>query len=264
LAAGRSNPLIVTTTILGGLTVVLLGGMALGMHTSTPAAASHCGTALAGCGGGDTTRTSALVVVHKEDDDSQVLPVQPDTGETIGIEVVWSTVAGINCGCADSTASATAHVDWNSASNSWVATCTSGCDATNGPIYGVSVCDTGSCQRGGTTRAYAYKLLVDLADNLAFNCPLGGAPPKWLTRVDYTTTAVDNGNKLDLSTCTLGAAVSGLDSCIASSYSPDLSTCTLGAAVSPTSQTWSATDTGPFECAFNCQASGPQIDIRYQ
>jgi hypothetical protein len=63
-----------------------------------------------------------------------------------------------------------------------------------------------------------------------------------LIDVTFTSTAVDNGNPI-----VVGPP------------------CSLGSSVTPTSQTWSTTDSGSFECAFSCPSvSGPSLIITYQ
>ncbi len=78
-----------------------------------------------------------------------------------------------------------------------------------------------------------YRLVVDLRDPVG--CCLN------LRQVAYTTTAVDDGHELDLAACRLGSRVS------------------------PTSQSFSQTDTGGFECELGCDSiSGPALTIAYQ
>jgi hypothetical protein len=62
------------------------------------------------------------------------------------------------------------------------------------------------------------------------------------TIVTFASTSVDNGNPY----------VVGVP-------------CTAGSSVSPTSQAWSTTDSGGFECDFTCAAAtGPSLTISYQ
>lgn len=90
---------------------------------------------------------------------------------------------------------------------------------------------------------YAYRLLVDIDHTSSWRCPIGGGTyPIYLTSVDYATTSVDSGNLVDISA----------------------SPCTEGSAVSPTSQTWTATDNGAFECGLSCSDNGASTAILYQ
>jgi hypothetical protein len=50
-----------------------------------------------------------------------------------------------------------------------------------------------------------------------------------------------------------------------SGYELDQELCTLGSSVSPTSQVFSQTDNGGFECELTCSTiSGPSLTISYQ
>jgi len=58
--------------------------------------------------------------------------------------------------------------------------------------------------------------------------------------VTFATTSVDDGYELDTSRCTLGSAVS------------------------PTSQTFSVSDTGAFECGFDCDVTAPSLLLTFE
>ena len=73
-----------------------------------------------------------------------------------------------------------------------------------------------------------------------YTCGAGPTFNRFLHRVDYTTTSINNGNVVNTSGCTLGSSVS------------------------PVSQTVNAIDYGAFECAFDCNATPVTTDIVYQ
>jgi len=225
-------------------TVVVVTGLAVGFSMAMPAevVAQTCGLN-PDCPQGDTTRTAALTVSHYKitgSGPSEVRePVEPDTGETWQIDAKYrkETLAEA-CDCAIGTYTAYVDVDWNG--SSWTATCTSGCSSSLGPIRSVSVCTDDSCS-ASATHSWQYELIVNLDNNLA-GLPCAGTDyAAALNQVVFTTTAVDDG------------------------YLVTVGNCTLGSAVSPTSQSWSANDTGAFECPFTCAAAGgPAVTIRYE
>lgn len=231
--------------------------LALAIFTAVGAAAAAVGSGsalwrnvppvYAACGAAyscvlDPTATSVLDVDHLND--ACTRQVEPDTGETWHITAYWraDTVPPAACECAAALqASVYATVTWTDGSG-WSTSCT-GCDA-NGPIRSVTVCNAGSC--GGQNEldnGYAYRLLVDINHTSAWLCPVDeNLYSVYLSSVAYQTTAVDDGNLVDLS----------------------VSPCTEGTAVSPTSQTWSATDNGAFECGLSCDDSGASTTILYR
>lgn len=213
------------TTLLG-----LLLGLALNL-IPTPAAA-WCGRI--DCGG--DTQVSAVTVYHTSGV-VNVVPVEPDTGESIEVTAYWDTLEFAGCSC-HQTASASVDVDvyWNEATDTWDYSCT-GCSG-GGPIYGVTVCHVDGCGSGTTIdNAWAYELVV-LIDMWNDQCEssLG-----FLSHVVYTTTSIDDGDTIRTGDCSELASVS------------------------PTSQTFSVTDSGAFACTYSCAAaSGPVMYITYQ
>ena len=193
----------------------------------------------------DNREVSAITVVHTDPGLITDTPVEPDTGETIDITAYWDTLVTDNspCVCAQTaTANVAVDVDWSDTTG-WSVTCT-GCNATAGPIYRVSVCSVGECGSGiDVDNGWSYELIVDIAKNRGTCQPSGGVPAVlgWLSHVDYATTSVDDGNLIDTSNCTEGASVS------------------------PTSQVFTVTDSGGFDCTFTCAgAAGPTMTITYQ
>lgn len=199
-------------------------------------------TASATCGRNDcptdTRQVSAVTVQHLEQvSHVEVYPVEPDSGETIEVLAYWDTLnSAPGCSCHQTdTESITVDVDWSDATDSWSASCT-GCDSTNGPFYGVTVCHVGGCN--SIDNAWAYELVVQIAKVRA-NCPAG--PAGYLSEVDYTTTSVDDGDTIRISNCSEWYGVS------------------------PTSQTFTVTDSGGFECTYTCAAaSGPTLTLLYE
>lgn len=186
------------------------------------------------CPAADVTRTSSLEVFHAMSPGGAQPDVEPDSGETIAITATYRIeTTHLSCDCDTRTASVT--VSTTRSGTVWSANCT-GCGGAS-PFVGVAVCDLTHCSGA---RTYGYELLMDLVSNMGFVCgitPIVGA----LVQVDYTTTAVDDGVQLNA-----------------------LNLCNTVGAVSPTSQTWNASDTGTFECAFTCAgATGPRITILY-
>jgi hypothetical protein len=217
----------------------VVGFLAGGAGADVPVAFAACGLPIS-CALRDTTVTSALSVYHVKSEGMNVREVEPNSTDTWAIHATWSSdLLFSSCPCTDLvTADVAATVTWTDGTG-WSVSCT-GCDAVYGPIYGISVCGVDGC--GATPdNGWAYKLIVDTKHTFfAVSCPEGPATIAYLSSVDYATTAVSNGNLVYTATCTEGAAVS------------------------PTSQLWSQTDPVGFDCAYNCNASGPSIVITYQ
>ena len=204
--------------------------------------------AQAWCGTNDCTLSaneiSAITVMHADPGGASDTPVEPDTGETISVTAYWDTQVTDNspCVCAQTaSANVTVDVDWSDTTG-WTATCT-GCSPVFGPIYRVSVCGVGECGTGTSIdNGWSYELIVDIAKNNG-TCTqtVGGVALGWLSHVDYATTSVDDGNLIDATTCTEGLSVS------------------------PTSQVFTVTDSGGFDCNFTCAAAaGPTMTITYE
>ena len=227
-----------------GLFACALGVGILAGKSSTAGAA--CGVPLTACALQNQWHVSTAQVYHYDQVDTHIIPVEPDDIDSWEITSVHSTASGVSpvgCRCVDYSASVTADVQWTG--NGWSVSCT-GCDGNYGPIYDVSLCEEAGC--GGSSvppeyHGWAYKLLVKVADTRANMCSGNAA---YLTSVSYETTAVDDGDRLDVSP----------------------GNCQEVAAVTPTSQSWGDTDAGPFNsyrCPFSCTDNndGPQISIIY-
>jgi hypothetical protein len=168
------------------------------------------------------------------------VPVEPDSGETWSITANYRLVTlGTSCDCDDRTDSVTVDVEWSDTTG-WSASCT-GCGG-GSAIQGVAICGVGGCASGTITidNSWSYELIVDLYTNHAFSCG-AGVQNAALVDVDFETTSVDDGDTIDTSSCEEDASVS------------------------PTSQIFSATDAGPFECGFSCPAAtGTSVTLTYQ
>lgn len=235
------TPLLVRLSVSALLTAALVAGFLAGLSADVPVASAACGSAY-NCGM-DGSATSSLTVSHSQSSGGTVTPVEPDDGETWTITATWSSdLAPPNpvCKCANlATATATVDVTWSEASG-WSASCTSGCNATLGPIFKVAICGVDGCgENESIDNSWSYELIVDILHTQQPLCG-GGNPNAYLSDVAYATTVVDDGNLIDESDCSEGTSVS------------------------PTSQTFSTNDSGVFECSFDCDdASGPSITITY-
>jgi hypothetical protein len=218
------------------ITVAVIGVIAAFGPADSVAAA--CQNAHALCSGGaDPTRTSVLTVKHCVDAGGGSCgdPVEPNDTDSWNVTATWSTpFTGVpGCSCVDTAAQVAVDVQWTG--TAWQATCT-GCNVA-GPIRGVVVCDVVSCTGGDGPHGAEYRLQVDIdSTNGTAQC---GAGVYNLRQVVYAATNIDDGV----------------------SWDPD--TCDAIQAETPSSQTWSATDTGTFECALSCDNLGATITIRY-
>lgn len=218
-------------------------GLLAGVFAGSPASveAQACNLNTHNCNPSDDTVTASAIVSHAYPDEPPlVIPVEPDTGETWEITATYQLqTGGSACDCDDRTDTVTVDVDWNETTDSWDVSCT-GCNAGD-PIQAVSVCHSAGCGSHTTIdNAWEYEIIVDVHNNYTFSCGIynhDGA----LQSVDFETTSVDDGDTIRTGNCTEQLAVS------------------------PTSQTFSSTDSGPFECLFTCAAAtGTSIVILYE
>jgi len=226
IARRRVRLLAVSTVVLSILAV----GVLLGSVAEFPAALAQvtpCQVSNGLCSGGtDLTKTASLTVYHNTND-ANVDPVEPDDGETWNIKAYWNTAPPSPCFEVSETASV--EVSWNG--TTWELSNTS----TTTNIVGISVCHPGDlCSSGGTSHDFDYELIVDLTDPVASPLRVYN-----LRQVVFTTTSMDDG------------------------YVIDDQACTLGSSVTPSADSFTQTDLGPFECAFDCTASGPSVTITY-
>jgi hypothetical protein len=215
--------------------IVLAAGFLAGVPTGEvpPAYAVNCSHGVNyACPGGTTT--SALTVSHHTAPSylGTSTVVEPDDGETWAIRAQWCPTLG----GAESTETAYATVSWDG--SSWSLSNVT----TTANIGQISICDVDSCDAGGgDVHSWSYKLIVDLTD------PYPGTGDN-LSLVAYTTTSVDDGSLVMDPTETQGD-------------------CYLGASVSPTSQTFTGTDSTPYwginRCPFGCGTPGASVTLLY-
>ena len=201
------------TILLLGLVVGFLAGLPQG---DVPPAYAACHIAWTTCAGSppDTTRTSTLWVDHRTGDE-YLIPVEPQTGENWDIDVYWGPTPGGGVGCDDIIVGVSAAVDWVDGTG-WTVSCT-GCNALYGPVRSIGICDADSCN---AYNAWTYVLKLDV--DVTYG-------PGNLAKVVYTTDSVDDGVTID----------------------NEGHNCAEDAGVSPSSQTWSQTDT-TFPCSLDC------------
>lgn len=233
--------------IAGAVAVLVVAASIIAGQRLTPvvvAVGGTCGMAYWQDCGEDTTQTSALDVTHLYYDGLGQLPVEPDDAEKWTITPIYETpddpvtIPGI-CRCNELAASSvTAEVTWTG--TAWSVECT-GCNPLAGPVYEVSACAQGgkNCL-AEDTHSYGYKLVVDLADQWSWYQCVMGTYPRYLERVQYAASSVDDGYVLDVEECTLGSGVE---------WSPDVD---------------GATDEGSFECSYSCDADGASVILEYE
>ncbi len=213
------------------------GGADDGIAAIPVAHAIDCQTANTACG--DGTTTSLLNVLHQKPASGSTPAqwVQPDDGESWEITAHW--VAAPPCLPGQEVFEvAEATVSWNG--SGWVL---SGVDLTAN-IVDIDVCTTSdTCSGTSGTHAFGYKLIVEVNDP---EIPAGFN----LVNVQYETTSVDDG---DL---------------IVFDNGPTITCNSLGAAVSPTSQTFTVFDNGPWNssrCTYSCSTGGtsPSVTLTY-
>jgi hypothetical protein len=169
------------------------GGIAFGWASrqlpATPAYAA-CGTSHGiVCSGPKSSLVEVEHQIYAADP-----KVEPDSGETWSVTAYWaSTSGGGACPCTETSASATVRVDWNPTYHRWDIACTSGCDAYAGPLYSFEICDDTQCVESvGTYHSWRY-VIEGKIDETQTVC---GSRPAYLDRVVYTTSSVDDGDKL--------------------------------------------------------------------
>jgi hypothetical protein len=170
-------------------------------------------------------RTAAVDVRHGVEGGASITPVEPDDGETWSITAFWNTAPPLPCFENQEAASAT--VSWTG--STWQLSNVT----LTANITDIDVCDFQTCD-AVDVHSHGYRLVAKVVDP---HLP-GGIHN--LRQVVFATTSVDDGYELDTSTCTLGTSVS------------------------PTSQTFSATDSGGFECGYSCDNSGTNLLITYE
>jgi hypothetical protein len=220
--------------VIAALVVLAIGAVAGHLSVTPrvvpPVYAAVCQSAHQTCTPPDVTKTSVLDVVHAKSYGEYVVPVQPVTGESWAITAYWNTAGG-GLDCLEIYQVAYVDVDWNG--STWVLSN----QTLTANIVGIYLCPLDSlyCSTVNGTHSSGYRLVVDITD------PVVATYSYNLRKVVYATTSVDSGYELDQELCTLGNSVS------------------------PTSQAFSQTDNGGFECELTCSTiSGPSLTISYQ
>jgi hypothetical protein len=203
--------------------VSLAAGVAAGAHRQADplslaprvAEAQSCGSPGVLC---TKSKQSLIRVTHTRTAADLPYYIEPQTGETWSATVVWAsdTDPG-DCQCTETTHQVTFRVDW--VAPNWIATCVSGCDPLNGPVYGVDICAGVGCGVGLGRHEWEYVARLQVAP-IRQICETRAA---YLERVDYATTQVDNGRGI-VGTCGLSLAT-----------------------YTPTSQVFTVTDTGAYQ-----------------
>lgn len=155
-------------------------------------------------------------------------PVEPDS-TTWAITAYWNTALAT---CYERSETAYVTVSWDG--SGWSTSSTT----LTAAINAIGVCETPDMCEKVDLHAYGYKLIVDITD------PSGPGNAYNLRRVVYTTTDLNDGNELDTSACSLGSSVT------------------------PTADSFSQTDWGPFtpgggSCPYGCSVGGPSVTITY-
>jgi hypothetical protein len=208
--------------------VLLLGaGILAGAASDVPLVhATACAAYNGWCGSFFRTATVDVThVVPAGGGQAYDMPVEPDTGESFNITAYWNTDT---TPCVEHSETASVDVSWSG--TGWVLSN----KTTTTNILDIQLCDEDTCAEEDT-HSYGYRLYVKVADPLFLPIRRHN-----LRQVVFTTTSVDDGYELDTTSCALGAAVS------------------------PTSQTFSATDSGTFECGYSCSNSGTTLSITYE
>jgi len=233
--------LAVALGISAGFVYGLLPLMPFGDDVATLLPSASVASAQPFCGvnpacGVDVTVTSALDVHHRvhpgaiTDD-----PVQLNDDELVTITVYWLTPAAIGqCSCSQQV-SQSVTIQPTLSGSTWSGTCT-GCNA-GGPIRDVVICDINSDNCQSLDNDYRLNVDIDTFFGLVPSGPCSGNA-LFINRVEYTITNVSNGDDYDGTNCVVGSAVS------------------------PTTNSYSATDFGAFECAFDCE-TGPSLTVTF-
>jgi hypothetical protein len=186
-------------------------------------------SAVAACGsanqncGLDTTKTAVLDVSHLDG----AVAVEPTSTTSWDIVATWSPVYVTGLDCNDHTETASVDVSWSG--SAW--TLSNKSTTTN--IVDIQVCALSTCDTVDD-HSSQYRLYVDVTD------PVIVGRVRHLQQVAFSTTSESDGKQLNTSTCTLG-----------------LST------LSPDSASYSAVDSGSFECSYDCTQTGAAVTITY-
>lgn len=101
------------------------------------------------------------------------------------------------------------------------------------------MCNLESCAGGDGPHGSSYRILLDIAQAIVLAGTCGGTIAN-LNKVDFDSTRIDDGIAYDTTTCMAGSSAQ------------------------PTQGSYSATDSGTFECAISCSDLGASVTILYQ
>lgn len=221
--------------LLGCAAVIAVLALAAGFMAGAPNGvdvvyAAACQATNGVCSGGwPWSRTAAVdvsyLVPNGGGGGTSDMPVEPSGNTTWNITAYWNSTGFLPCYEHSETASVT--VSWSG--TGW--TLSNKNTTTN--ITDIDICAEDTCSEEDT-HSHGYRLSAEVGDAL------------WLGRthnlrqVVFATTAVSDGYELDTALCELDDAVT------------------------VTSQSFSATDSGTFECHYSCDNSGTTLDITYE
>ncbi len=231
---------VVAATIVMSAALGLAAGAVTGV-VQPPIAVAACGSTNGLVCGFPGYKESAIEVSHVRYEADLPYYIEPNTGEDWEAVVWWSSdMTELGCQCQETSHTVTFTVDWNATSKTFVAVCTSGCSAF-GPVTTVNVCAIQGCDLlSNDPHGWRYRVRMSVAQTR----PICSTRVAYLNRVVYTTTDVDDGRGI-------------------------VYDCDLGSTYTPTSQTFSVTDTGAshatgtFPCYPSCDFATP-IEITYQ
>jgi hypothetical protein len=210
-----------------GFALIAVGAMLAGFLAATPPGAEIAYAAACKTANGycpPQVRTASVDVTHLVPGATSSTPVEPDDGESWSITAYWNDNT---LPCSELSETATVDASWSG--TGWVLSNKS----TTSNITDIKVCNEATCAEVDT-HSYGYRLYVELNDTI------GPAGAFNLRQVTFTASSVDDGYELDTSSCTLGNAVE------------------------PSYETYSASDTGLFECYYSCSNAGTTLSITYE
>lgn len=206
------------------LLAAIAGGVLTHSVVSPAPVLAACHSANQTCtGGGAATKTAVFDVSYFVPGASSVTPIEPNSTTSFSVTAYWGEAPGGNC--TDVVQAGSVDVSWNG--TNWVTSSFNG----TADILQVGICTLVSCS-GLSNHSSSYRLYFDIDD------PAFGTVAN-LRQVILATTSVPNGTDYNSSTCVAGTSHT------------------------PTGSSFSSTDTGTFECAFDCNGSGPTLSITY-
>ncbi|MFN8575111.1 MAG: hypothetical protein U0132_23865 [Gemmatimonadaceae bacterium] len=168
-------------------------------------------------------KTAVADVAYYIPGSSSVTAVEPNSATSWTITAYWGQAAGGGVSCDDHVSAATVDVAWNG--SAWVTS--SFVASADGHVNAVGVCALVSCG----SHSSSYRLYVNVDDPI-----IGGLYN--LRQVVFAATSVTNGTDHNGS-------------------------CATGTSHSPTASTFTGTDSGGFECTFDCNQTGTTVNITY-